>query len=111
MKILLCVIALCLLATVCFSQPNGMTGRSADNMQVCTGSCGLWWVSVDADGTNAATVVIYDGTDTTGTVKDRIYVPAGYYCVKKNYYGVTAKRGWYVTVSGTNGLVSAGYQN
>jgi hypothetical protein len=108
-RLLVCAILL-LVAVAAVAAPTGMTGRSSSNMQVCTGSCALWWVKVEADGTNAVTVALYDGTSAAGRQVDVIYVPASYYLIKLDYHGVTARNGWYVTISGTNGVVSAGYQ-
>jgi hypothetical protein len=69
---------------------------------VYTGSCVLWRVQAITDGTNAATVIIYDNTEASGN-KLAEFTVAG-----ASHYGggswtrpVGAKIGLYAAISGT----------
>jgi hypothetical protein len=78
------------------------SGALTANTQVVTGKGLLNGVLVNTDGTNAATVVVYDGTDTNGIMLVKAVV-AGSENIKDILFNkaVRADVGLYVTVNGT----------
>jgi hypothetical protein len=52
------------------------TGRQTADAQLVTGNGFLTAIMVEADGTNAATVELHDGTGTSGTLLAKIIVDA-----------------------------------
>lgn len=57
--------------------PSQSSGRKTSDTQISTDTCYLTGVIVECDGTNAATVEIYDGTSSSGTLVFRhIYLGA-----------------------------------
>lgn len=69
---------------------------------VHTGSCVLWSVLAITDGTNAATVIIYDNTEATGNKLAEFVVPgASQYGGRNWIMPVGAKIGLYAAISGT----------
>jgi hypothetical protein len=69
---------------------------------VYTGSCALWRVKIITDGTNAATVIIYDNTSAEGNVLDQTTVPGASYYGGGNWIRpVGAAIGLYAAISGT----------
>lgn len=78
------------------------SGSLAASTLVFTGKALLAAVSVGADGTNPATVIVYDNTAASGTILFQTVVPAG----ARNQtvvfvLPVQAKTGLYVSVAGT----------
>jgi hypothetical protein len=69
---------------------------------VYTGSCVLWRVHVITDGTNAATVTVYDNTSAEGNKLAVFTVPGASHYGGSNWVcPVAAKIGLYAAVSGT----------
>ena len=106
-----CLLLTLLLAGSALAQTAATTGRASASAVVCTTGCRLMWVNVEADGTNAVTATIYAGQDATGKQIDKIYLPAGYYGVKKDYWSTNMPGGIYISLSGTNGFFSVGYND
>lgn len=107
---LLFVFAFAVMAhTVMAQQTTATSGKNTTSAVICNKGCVLSWLNMTADGTNAVTVNVYDGTSTSGTLIDSTYIPTNIYSVKKNYQNTTMKNGMYITVSGTNGAYYVGY--
>lgn len=86
------------------------TGKlAAANNLIQRGVTQLGWISVRTDGTNAVTVKVYDGVDATGTLVDEMYVQGSSYWAGRDYFNMFLSQGLFVTISGTNGYIFAGY--
>lgn len=93
-----------------FGQVNN-SGQLSSSQLVYTGYAGLTSVLVTTDGTNNATVTVYDNTSGTGTIAAGPFVVLG-----PTYFGggtwenpVPCGTGIYVTISGTNAKAILNY--
>ena len=79
---------------------------------VKTGSCVLWAVLVITDGTNAATVTIYDNTAASGDVLAKFVVAGATQYGGRNWVcPVGAKNGLYAAISGTGATCIVEYDD
>jgi hypothetical protein len=110
-KILFLMFLVMLVAVPCFAQPPSVTlpgakctGLISSNTQVITGNAYILSVGVVADGTNAATVTVYDGTDASGAqITPPLVIGAGSYFGGEDWpVPVPLNKGIFVTISGTN---------
>jgi hypothetical protein len=68
----------------------------------CTGKCYMTGLTVYTDGTNDATVVVYNGTSTAGQEVFRTKVFGGLYADKISWtYPLACEQGIYLDLTGT----------
>ena len=111
---LLVLLVLMFLVSPCFGVEYATpTGKIASTGQAVSVSCGVTAVGITTDGSNAATIGAYCGTNTGG-----ILLPgfpfvcagaAGTCGVTYETYPIACPTGVYVTVSGTGAGVNIGY--
>lgn len=111
MKRLTVILVVCfiLISTVAFAQLRQSTDAVTSDTKLWTvvnnQSVGFCGVIVVADGTNAATVIIYDNTSAAGKKLASVTTPAGEYMTGFVLpYCVEARTGLYIDV-GTNTTV------
>jgi hypothetical protein len=81
--------------------PSASTGYLSSGTLIKTGQCILTGVEAMADGTNVATITVYDNTTNSGKILAKFVVGAGsYYGGRGNMY-IPARKGLYVDISGT----------
>lgn len=82
--------------------PAKSSGRKTASAAIVTGSGKLRGVIAEADGTNAATITVYDGTSAAGTELCKIIVDAtATYESLVFEHGISADTGIYLALSGT----------
>lgn len=84
------------------SNPWNTSGNLTQDTVVTTTNAKLHSIMLIADGTNAASAIIYDSTTTSGTVVARIAIPAtGTYAAHIMDCGVICNNGLSVDLTGT----------
>ena len=86
------------------------SGEKTSSTSILSGPGAVHTILVTADGTNAATVVVYDNTDASGTILARVVVDAG--ATFENCHlttPVVANTGIYLSVSGTGAAAVVHY--
>jgi len=94
--------------------PATSSGLKTSSAVIYDKSCRLQSVQVNTDGTNAATVIVYDSEDTTTSgrlVLAKFIVPGaqGGDFRHFNDIGIYANRGLYCTISGTGAEAIVAY--
>lgn len=109
--VFLAVIAFVILSfSAAFAQEAQSSGQQTTDKLIYTGPCRLSAILVMADGTNAATVTVYDNTSAAGKVIYSGGAPAGAYNGGWIYQiPVEMRTGIYVDVTGTNASYSIEY--
>lgn len=82
--------------------PAKSSGRKTSSAAIVSGPGKLRGVVAEADGTNAATIIVYDAASATGTELCKIIVDAGAtyeHLVFES--GISADTGIYLSLSGT----------
>ncbi len=84
-------------------RPATTSGRQTSGAAICARPCLLKSVILEADGTNAASVILYDNASAAaGTVLAKVLIPAaGSYALFSSEDGVVALNGIYADVTGT----------
>ena len=84
------------------AQSRTTTDRLGTSREIFRGSGFLYGCLVETDGTNNATLTIYDNTTNTGKIMRKIIVPgANYYGGFELPVGLKCSNGIYATISGT----------
>lgn len=110
-RIYLTVLAIILIPAIamCFSS-SVSTGKISSSSAVISGPGFLTDVIVRTDGSNAATVTLYDGTNTSGTEIFSTVVDGANYTGGWIFnFPLQFKTGIYVTISGTGAYCYIGY--
>lgn len=85
------------------SEPSTSSGRQTASVAIMAAPGKLRGIMAEADGTNAATIIVYDNaTAASGTILAKIVVDAGltYECLLPPG-GIVANAGLYLSLSGT----------
>ena len=93
-----------LMASPAFAFDSAMASTAlASSGQACSGKCYLTGLTVYTNGTNDATVVVYDGTSASGKEVSRMKVFGGLFVDKLPpfTFPVFCQSGIYLTISGT----------
>lgn len=78
------------------------SGQVSTSGQVVAGGAYLTAITVLTDGTNDATVILYDSTAASGKVVAKLWVPGGLYSDRMSWtYPLRVGNGIYASVSGT----------
>jgi hypothetical protein len=86
------------------------SGLKTSSAVIHTGTCYLTAMQVYTDGTNAATIILYDNTAASGTVLAKMIVPASAGYGGRNFtVPVYCGVGIYASISGTNAGVIVEY--
>jgi hypothetical protein len=82
--------------------PAKSSGQKSASVAIVTGPGLLRGLIVEADGTNAATAIVYDGTSAAGTELMKIIVDATSTHEAEIFeHGISADTGIYLALSGT----------
>lgn len=104
MKRAICVTILVVLLAACHALAfDGAAARTMSaSGQAVTGACWITGLQVVTNGSNDATITVYDGTSTSGKMIGTYYVPGALYGDRAVWtFPRRADGGIYVTVSGT----------
>lgn len=97
------VVAILAAASPCQSFDAALsTTNLTSSGQACSGRCYLSGMTVYTDGTNDATIIVYNGTSASGAEVTRYKVFGALYSDRVTWpYPIACQAGIYVAVSGT----------
>lgn len=110
-KAILALLITAVMAVPCLAFDGSMgSGQLSESSQVVAGNVYLTAMTVLTNGTNDATVILYDSTAASGKVLAKVWLPGGLYADRVTWtYPVRALNGIYASVSGTGASVLVEY--
>lgn len=95
--LILCMV----IPSMVFAQGRNTTDRLVADTLICSGNCILYGILIETDGTNNATLIIYDNTSAAGKdVRKMIVKGANYYGGFELPAGLICGNGIYADVAG-----------
>ena len=90
--------------------PSISSGKISSSQIVTSSACRLSGILVKSDGTNTATVVVYDNTSAAGKILWEVSVTGAQQFGGRNWiFPVIADNGLYCEISGTNAAAIVEY--